>query len=110
MLNLCENDDALGFVLAHEMAHSILLHGIELLSYSNFLEMFIVIGMFFVWSVMPTDIYALIATWFTRAIISLLFNLPFARKQEIEADKVAMLFAAKSCYVSIDAIYITEGF
>lgn len=97
MIDVCENEDALGFVLAHEIAHSILSHGIEILSYSSFIDIFLTVGVFFLWSIMPTDFYALIATYLTKKVIDILFNLPFNREMEIEADKVAMLFAAKAC-------------
>ena len=98
MLNLCENDDSLGFVLSHEIAHSILSHGIEILSQSEFLEFFIFIAAFFIWSIFPTDLSALLGHLLTKKLIDILFNLPFTRDLETEADKVAMLFAAKSCF------------
>lgn len=98
MLNLCENDDQLGFVLSHEIAHSILSHGIEILSQSHVLSLFVFFAAFFIWSVFPTDLLAGIGHFLTSRIIDILFNLPFSRDLEIEADKVAMLFAAKSCF------------
>lgn len=98
MLNLCENDDSLGFVLSHEIAHSILSHGIEILSQSEFLNFFVFFAAFLIWSVFPTDLSALIGHYLTKKLIDILFNLPFTRDLETEADKVAMLFAAKSCF------------
>lgn len=98
MLKHCENDDSLGFVLSHEIAHSILSHGIEILSQTKFVEMFVFVATFLVWSIFPTDLSALFAHYLTKKLIDILFKLPFTRELEIEADKVAMLFAAKSCY------------
>jgi len=32
LLKICDNDDQLGIVLAHEISHAILLHGLEMVS------------------------------------------------------------------------------
>ena len=38
MLSVCSNDDELGIVLAHEIAHTVLKHASELLSESLFVR------------------------------------------------------------------------
>lgn len=98
MLNVCENDDSLGFVLSHEIAHSILSHGAELLSYSEFTNIFVFFGLFAIWTIFPTDLSAIIGHYIANRLIDILFHLPFNRGMEKEADEVAMLFAAKSCF------------
>jgi len=98
MLNICDNDDSLGFVLSHEIAHSILSHGIEMLSHTSFLSIFTTITAFILSSILPTDFLSIVATYLSNKMIDILFSLPFNREMEIEADKVGMLFAAKSCF------------
>lgn len=95
---MCDNDDALGFVLSHEVAHTILSHGIEMISYRNILDIFAITGVFLLWTVLPSDIYAFIATFLSNLAIGILFHLPWTRQMEMEADEVAMTFAAKSCF------------
>lgn len=80
MFEICENDDSLGFVIAHEIAHSILSHGSEILSYSEFINIFVTFGLFLIWSVFPTDLSAVFANFITNKLVDIIFHLPYGRK------------------------------
>ena len=98
MLNTCTNDDQLGVILGHEMAHSILSHGAEQLAYSNLLSFLMITPFLFLWALLPNDAVALFADWLFRKISILLFELPYSRKLETEADIVGLELASKACF------------
>ncbi|XP_064479443.1 metalloendopeptidase OMA1, mitochondrial-like isoform X2 [Ornithodoros turicata] len=99
MLDLCENNDQLGNVLAHEMAHCILGHGAEQVSYAHLLDLIIIVFLAAIWAVMPTDAIALFAHWFFHRVIDVLLHLPYSRKLELEADEVGLQLAAKALQI-----------
>ena len=98
MIQTCSNDDQLGFVLGHEIAHVLLCHVSEKLSYANLLSVLMIFPLLFLWIVLPDDIIALFADWFFRKISSLLLELPFSRKMETEADVVGIELSSKACF------------
>uniref|UniRef100_A0A131XWL2 Metalloendopeptidase OMA1, mitochondrial n=1 Tax=Ixodes ricinus TaxID=34613 RepID=A0A131XWL2_IXORI len=98
MLQLCSNDEQLGAVLAHEMAHCVLGHGAEQVSYVHLVDMVIIVFLAAIWAVMPTDGIAAVTHWFFNKVVSLLLKLPYSRKLELEADEVGLQLAAKACF------------
>ena len=98
MLNLCTNDDQLGIILGHEMAHTVLGHGAEKLTMASFVQMALLVPMAVLWAMMPNDGVALVANWFIDKVIKLLVDLPFSREMEMEADEVGLVMAAKACF------------
>jgi len=98
MLNLCKNDDQLGIILGHEMAHTVLGHGAEKLTMASFIQMALLVPMAVLWAMMPNDGVALVANWFINKVIHLLIDLPFSRDMEMEADEVGLIMAAKACF------------
>jgi len=98
MLDLCENDDQLGIILGHEMAHTVLGHTAEKLTLISFLQMVLLVPMAVLWAMMPNDGVALVANWFIDKVIHLLVDLPFSRDMENEADQVGLVMAAKACF------------
>ncbi|XP_003745044.1 metalloendopeptidase OMA1, mitochondrial [Galendromus occidentalis] len=98
MLGVCENDDQLGCVLAHEISHAVLNHGAELMSYTSFLDLFVIIGLAAIWAIMPTDIVAIITHWLFNKVCALTLELPYSRLIETEADSVGLELAAKACF------------
>lgn len=98
MLQLCSNDEQLGAVLAHEMAHCILGHGAEQVSYIHLVDMVIIVFLAAIWAIMPTDGIAAVTHWFFNKVVSLLLKLPYSRKLELEADEVGLQLAAKACF------------
>lgn len=98
MLQLCTNDEQLGAVLSHEMAHCVLGHGAEQVSYVHLLDLVLIVFLGAIWAVMPSDGIAAVTHWFFERVVSLLLRLPFSRKLELEADEVGLQLAAKACF------------
>ncbi|ODM94102.1 Metalloendopeptidase OMA1, mitochondrial [Orchesella cincta] len=98
MLLLCDNDDQLGIILGHEMAHAILSHSAEEMSLLNFWEFLYIIPLTALWAVLPSDLTAFIAHWIVSKLKEILMELPHSRFMEEEADKVGLILAAKACF------------
>jgi len=98
MLDLCKNDDQLAVVLGHEMAHSVLGHTAEQLTRASFIQLILLVPFALLWAALPNDGVALVANWFFEKVVFLVFELPFSRAQETEADEVGLQFAAKACF------------
>uniref|UniRef100_A0A131XDM5 Metalloendopeptidase OMA1, mitochondrial n=1 Tax=Hyalomma excavatum TaxID=257692 RepID=A0A131XDM5_9ACAR len=98
MLEVCGNDEQLGNVLAHEMAHCVLGHGAEQVSYAHLIDFVLVGFLAAIWAIMPTDGIAVVTHWFFEKVVSLLLRLPYSRKLELEADEVGLQLAAKACF------------
>ncbi|XP_077263885.1 metalloendopeptidase OMA1, mitochondrial-like [Temnothorax americanus] len=96
ILKIIENDDQLGIVLAHEMAHSLLLHSLEALSDRLLWDFLIAIPILLVWAIFP-DLAAAIIHMIGERIVNIIYNLPFSRVLENEADEVGLKLAAKAC-------------
>lgn len=97
MLEICSNDDQLGVVLAHEMAHAVLGHVQEKLTLVSFVELVLLVPLAVLWALLPNDGIALVANWFIDKVVTIMVELPFSRDMETEADQVGMLMAAKAC-------------
>lgn len=97
MLEICSNEDQLGVVLAHEMAHTVLGHVQEKLTLVSFVELVLLIPLALLWALLPNDGVALVANWFIDKVVAIMIELPFSRDMETEADQVGMLMAAKAC-------------
>ena len=63
MLHICKTDDELGFILSHEIAHTLLDHAAENLSYGNVMSALLIIPMAVLWAFLPNDGIALVADW-----------------------------------------------
>uniref|UniRef100_T1JGZ0 Uncharacterized protein n=1 Tax=Strigamia maritima TaxID=126957 RepID=T1JGZ0_STRMM len=98
MLRICSNEDQLGAVLGHEMAHAVLGHTAELVSYLHILDMIMMVVATAIWALLPTDISSIVVHWITARMKKLIFELPYSRMLESEADYVGLFMAAKSCF------------
>ncbi|XP_011255373.1 metalloendopeptidase OMA1, mitochondrial [Camponotus floridanus] len=96
ILKIIENDDQLAIVLAHEMAHSLLLHSLESLSDQLLWDFLIAVPILLVWALFP-DVTAFIIHMIGERIINIMYNLPYSRVLENEADEVGLKLAAKAC-------------
>ncbi|XP_011863450.1 PREDICTED: metalloendopeptidase OMA1, mitochondrial-like [Vollenhovia emeryi] len=96
IIKIIENDDQLGIILAHEMAHSLLLHSLEALSGQLLWDFLIVIPILLVWALFP-DLTAGIIQIIGERIVNIVYNLPYSRVLENEADEVGLKLAAKAC-------------
>ncbi|KAL8622457.1 hypothetical protein ACOMHN_034122 [Nucella lapillus] len=98
IIDFAQNDDQLAIIIAHEMAHALLSHGIEQVSYTQLLDFFIIATMAAIWCILPTDGFSLITQWFYEKVINLMLHMPYSRMLEKEADKVGLELAARACY------------
>ncbi|XP_011637616.1 metalloendopeptidase OMA1, mitochondrial-like [Pogonomyrmex barbatus] len=103
ILKIIENDDQLGIILAHEMAHSLLLHSLEALSDQLLWDFLIAIPVLLIWALFP-DLSAAIIHMIGERIVNLIYNLPFSRDLENEADEVGLKLAAKACFDIREAV------
>ncbi|XP_055205868.2 metalloendopeptidase OMA1, mitochondrial isoform X5 [Gorilla gorilla gorilla] len=58
------------------------------------------LGMIFltmIWAICPRDSLALLCQWIQSKLQEYMFNRPYSRKLEAEADKIGLLLAAKAC-------------
>ncbi|XP_059176688.1 metalloendopeptidase OMA1, mitochondrial-like [Physella acuta] len=98
ILQLANTQDQLAVILGHEMAHAVLGHGIEELSYSGAVDILIIFCLAVIWFFIPLDSFAVLTHWLYNRVIQLMMHMPHSRKIESEADRVGLMFAAKACY------------
>ena len=98
MLDFCQNDDQLAVIIGHEMAHAILGHSAEQLSLAAVLDVVVLVPMAVLWALLPNGGIGLVFDWFINKAKEVIFNLPFSRQMELEADSVGLVLAAKACF------------
>ncbi|XP_060087872.1 metalloendopeptidase OMA1, mitochondrial isoform X1 [Heteronotia binoei] len=87
----------LSFILGHEIAHVVLGHAAEKASLAHFLDFFSLILLTMIWAACPRDSLAILGQWIQGKFQELLFDRPYSRTLEAEADEVGLHFAAKAC-------------
>ncbi|CAI5777068.1 metalloendopeptidase OMA1, mitochondrial [Podarcis lilfordi] len=97
MLSAVSDINELSFILGHELAHAVLGHGAEKASLMHFVDFVLLILLIMIWAVCPADSLAIIGHWLQAWFQELLFNRPYSRTLEAEADKIGLWFAAKAC-------------
>ncbi|XP_072771256.1 metalloendopeptidase OMA1, mitochondrial [Nerophis lumbriciformis] len=97
MLEAVADVHQLTIVLGHEMAHALLGHAAEQASLSHVVDLLSVILLTAIWAVCPRDSLALLGQWAQDKLTQLMFNRPYSRKLEAEADQVGLQLAAKAC-------------
>lgn len=97
MLRAVADVDQLMIVLGHEMAHAILEHSAEQASLSHVVDLLSLILVTAIWALCPRDSLAVLGGWAKDKLMELMFNHPYSRKLEAEADQVGMNLAAKAC-------------
>lgn len=90
------NDDQVGFILSHEIAHCLLNHHAIRLSREQLLEMLWLIPLTMMWAVLPVP-EAILGYLFGHYFKDIAMLLPYERDQEIEADKYGLMLAANAC-------------
>lgn len=98
MLETVANDDELAGILGHEIAHAILNHPAEQLSFSGFASIFNMIILTLLWTVVPSDSLAVLFNWIESMLQDILIHLPYQRDLEKEADCVGLYLAARACF------------
>ncbi|XP_053710352.1 metalloendopeptidase OMA1, mitochondrial [Synchiropus splendidus] len=97
MLEAVADIHQLTIILGHEMAHALLGHSAEQASLSHILDLLSILLLTAIWAVCPRDSLALLGQWAQGRLTELIFNRPYSRKLEAEADQVGLQLAAKAC-------------
>nr|XP_026646336.1 metalloendopeptidase OMA1, mitochondrial [Zonotrichia albicollis]XP_026646337.1 metalloendopeptidase OMA1, mitochondrial [Zonotrichia albicollis] len=85
----------LSFILGHEIAHAVLEHAAEKASLVHFLDFLSLIFLTMIWAICPRDSLAVVGQWIQSKLQEFIFDRPYSRTLEAEADKVGLQFAAK---------------
>ncbi|MBN3318053.1 OMA1 Metalloendopeptidase, partial [Atractosteus spatula] len=97
MLEAVADIHQLTFILGHEMAHAMIGHSAEQASMSHIVDFFSVILLTAIWAICPRDSLAVLGQWIQGKLVQFMFERPYSRKLEAEADKVGLQLAAKAC-------------
>ncbi|XP_059353838.1 metalloendopeptidase OMA1, mitochondrial [Carassius carassius] len=97
MLEAVADIHQLVFILGHEMAHALIGHAAEQASLSHVVELLSLILLTAIWAICPRDSFAVLGHWIQSKLVQFLFDRPFSRKLEAEADQVGLKLAAKAC-------------
>ncbi|XP_064189605.1 metalloendopeptidase OMA1, mitochondrial [Anguilla rostrata] len=97
MLEAVADVHQLTFILGHEMAHALIGHSAEQASLSHVVDLLSLLFLTAIWAVCPQDSLAALGHWVQGKLVKFMFNRPFSRKLEAEADQVGLLLAAKAC-------------
>ncbi|XP_074236993.1 metalloendopeptidase OMA1, mitochondrial isoform X2 [Saimiri boliviensis] len=94
-LNSVTDIHQLSFLLGHEIAHAVLGHAAEKAGMVHLLDFLGMIFLTMIWAICPRDSLALLGQWIQSKLQEYMFNRPYSRKLEAEADKIGLLLAAK---------------
>ncbi|XP_051954912.1 metalloendopeptidase OMA1, mitochondrial isoform X1 [Xyrauchen texanus] len=97
MLEAVADIHQLTFIMGHEMAHALIGHAAEQASLSHVVELLSLILLTAIWAICPRDSLAVLGHWIQGKLVQFLFDRPFSRKLEAEADQVGLQLAAKAC-------------
>lgn len=98
IIEACHNQDELAFILAHEISHAVLGHGIEMLSKRGLMQFFMLFIVGAIWAVVPNDLASYFIHSWSMNTAEVLLHLPYSRMLETEADTVGLVFAANACF------------
>ncbi|NXY88609.1 OMA1 Metalloendopeptidase, partial [Alcedo cyanopectus] len=97
LLDAASDIDQLSFILGHEIAHAVLEHAAEKASLVHFLDFLSLIFLTVIWAICPRDSLAVVGQWIQSKLQEFVFDRPYSRTLEAEADRVGLQFAAKAC-------------
>ncbi|XP_055978296.1 metalloendopeptidase OMA1, mitochondrial isoform X2 [Sorex fumeus] len=97
LLNSVADIHQLCFLLGHEIAHAVLGHAAEKASLVHLLDFLGLIFLTMTWAICPQDSLALLGQWIQSKLKEYMFDRPYSRTLEAEADRIGLLFAAKAC-------------
>ncbi|KAJ1170437.1 hypothetical protein NDU88_002314 [Pleurodeles waltl] len=97
LLEAVEDVHQLSYMLGHEIAHVLLEHTAEMGSVSHVLDFLFLISLMMIWAICPLDSLAVLGQWIQSKLKEFMFDKPYGRALEAEADKVGLQLAAKAC-------------
>ncbi|XP_019147432.1 metalloendopeptidase OMA1, mitochondrial [Corvus cornix cornix] len=97
LLDAVSDIHQLSFILGHEIAHAVLEHAAEKASLVHLLDFLSLIFLTMIWAICPRDSLAVVGQWIQSKLQEFMFDRPYSRTLEAEADKVGLQFAAKAC-------------
>nr|XP_006200602.1 metalloendopeptidase OMA1, mitochondrial isoform X1 [Vicugna pacos]XP_015091688.1 metalloendopeptidase OMA1, mitochondrial isoform X1 [Vicugna pacos]XP_031540185.1 metalloendopeptidase OMA1, mitochondrial isoform X1 [Vicugna pacos] len=97
LLNSVTDIHQLSFLLGHEIAHAVLGHAVEKASLVHLLDFLGLIFLTMIWAICPRDSLALLGQWIQSKLQEFMFDRPYSRTLEAEADKIGLQLAAKAC-------------
>ncbi|CAN7982225.1 unnamed protein product [Ixodes pacificus] len=98
IFKLCNNDDCLSFVLAHEMAHCLLEHTLEKESLVFVLDKLTSLVWLSALSLVRGDVQAVLVPWLVTRVFHYTVFLPHSRFMELESDRLGLQMIAKACF------------
>ncbi|XP_047583230.1 metalloendopeptidase OMA1, mitochondrial isoform X2 [Lutra lutra] len=96
LLNSVTDIHQLSFLLGHEIAHAVLGHAAEKASLVHLLDFLGLIFLTMIWAICPRDSLALLGQWIQSKLQEYMFDRPYSRTLEAEADKIGLQLAAKA--------------
>ncbi|XP_008829247.1 metalloendopeptidase OMA1, mitochondrial [Nannospalax galili] len=87
----------LSFLLGHEIAHAVLGHAAEKASLVHLLDFLGMIFLTMIWAICPRDSLAILGQWIQSKLQEFMFDRPYSRTLEVEADEIGLQLAAKAC-------------
>ncbi|KAM5248577.1 metalloendopeptidase OMA1, mitochondrial [Ctenodactylus gundi] len=97
LLNSVTDAHQLSFLLGHELAHAVLGHAAEKASLVHLLDFLGMIFLTMIWAICPRDSLAVLGQWIQSKFQEYMFDRPYSRTLEAEADEIGLLLAAKAC-------------
>ncbi|XP_075412890.1 metalloendopeptidase OMA1, mitochondrial isoform X2 [Tenrec ecaudatus] len=97
LLNSVTDIHQLSFLLGHEVAHAVLGHAAEKASLAHLLDFLGMIFLTMIWAICPRDSLALLGQWVQSKLQEYMFDRPYSRTLEAEADRIGLHLAAKAC-------------
>ncbi|XP_069843252.1 metalloendopeptidase OMA1, mitochondrial isoform X1 [Dipodomys merriami] len=97
LLNSVTDIHQLSFLLGHEIAHAVLGHAAEKASLVHLLDFLGMIFLTMIWAICPRDSLAILGQWIQSKFQEFMFDRPYSRTLESEADKIGLQLAAKAC-------------
>ncbi|XP_048207376.1 metalloendopeptidase OMA1, mitochondrial isoform X2 [Perognathus longimembris pacificus] len=95
LLNSVTDIHQLSFLLGHEIAHAVLGHAAEKASLVHLLDFLGMIFLTMIWAICPRDSFAILGQWIQSKFQEFMFDRPYSRTLESEADKIGLQLAAK---------------
>ncbi|KFQ22020.1 hypothetical protein N331_12622, partial [Merops nubicus] len=97
LLDAASDINQLSFILGHEIAHAVLEHAVKKVGMVHLLDFVSLIFLTLIWAICPRDSWAVLGQWIQSKLKEFMFDRPYSRTLEAEADEVGLQFAAKAC-------------